>query len=342
MRGTSVTSRLDVRPIVGYYARARNLHRAVREIEARYDGWIPGDPDELRGLPGIGAYTAGAVASIAFDVPVPAVDGNVRRVLARLADDPAPPLARLERWASRLVDPDRPGAFNQDLMELGSTLCTARAPVCGSCPAGRWCRARQSGTVEMRPRRNPKRGVPTLTEAVVILVDLADGDWRILLRKRPEQGLLAGLWEFPGRPVGSRRSARAEALTWRGSWWGRSGGRRTESGLRPMPGTRWPVCSSVARPSRYPLSNTPSLIGECGICRSLVSVDGACRDEGPESGMPRTGGGESGSGSGRPVGGAPRWIHRGEESDLALPSAQRELLRRAWDQLSELARRRRT
>ncbi len=194
---------------LGYYSRARNLHRAAREIEARYGGEVPADPEELRSLPGVGPYTAGAVASIAFGVPVPAVDGNVRRVLARLMDEPAPRPADLERWAGALVDPGRPGDFNQALMELGSLVCTPRSPKCLRCPVGEFCRAWDAGTVEERPKKRRRAVVPHLHEAVLVVVRGSGGagpgggvpEPEVLMRRRPEEGLLGGLWEFPGKEV---------------------------------------------------------------------------------------------------------------------------------------------
>ncbi|HUG39707.1 MAG TPA: A/G-specific adenine glycosylase [Longimicrobiales bacterium] len=186
---------------LGYYTRARNLHRAAREVRERHAGRVPGDRDELRRLPGVGEYTAGAVASIAFGRRVPAVDGNVRRVLSRLYDLEHPRAAELRRLADALVPAGRPGDFNQALMELGATLCTPRSPRCGDCPVSAWCRARALGVQDERPRRRPPRRVPE--EAVETDV-VVRGDGALLLVRRPDRGLLAGLWEPPGdhRPSG--------------------------------------------------------------------------------------------------------------------------------------------
>jgi A/G-specific adenine glycosylase len=209
---------------LGYYSRARNLHRTAREVVARYGGELPSDPAELRELPGVGTYTAGAVASIAFGRAVPAVDGNVRRVLARLLDEPAPSPAELERWAGALVDPDRPGDLNQALMELGALVCTPRTPGCQGCPVADWCGALAAGTQEKRPAPKPKRAVPLAHEAVAVLVRTQGARDEVLLRKRPDEGLLAGLWELPGARVGSSRAARAGALSLARELLGASGG----------------------------------------------------------------------------------------------------------------------
>ncbi len=125
---------------LGYYARARNLHRAARVVRERHAGDVPSEPAALRELPGVGDYTAGAIASIAFGRREPAVDGNVRRVLARLLDVADPPPARLRAVAAALVPAERPGDFNQALMELGALVCTARVPRCADCPVRGVCR----------------------------------------------------------------------------------------------------------------------------------------------------------------------------------------------------------
>jgi A/G-specific adenine glycosylase len=209
---------------LGYYSRARNLHRTAREVVARYGGELPSDPAELRELPGVGAYTAGAVASIAFGRAVPAVDGNVRRVLARLLDEPVPSPAELEGWAGALVDSHRPGDFNQALMELGALVCTPRTPACRRCPVAEWCEARAAGTQEERPAPKPRKTAPLAHEAVAVLVRIQAGREEVLLRKRPDEGLLAGLWELPGVRVGSRKEARTGALALARELLGASGG----------------------------------------------------------------------------------------------------------------------
>lgn len=193
---------------LGYYGRARNLHRTAKMVCERFGGRLPEDLRELRSLPGVGEYTAGAVASIAFGQTVPAVDGNVRRVLSRLLDVGDPTPARLRDEAMRLIDPDRPGDFNEALMELGATICTPRSPRCDACPVGVECGALAAGTVAERPSRSARKRVPRVEYAVAVVVaDAADaaaargtaGDAypRTLLVKRPPTGLLAGMWEFP-------------------------------------------------------------------------------------------------------------------------------------------------
>lgn len=199
---------------LGYYSRARNLHRAAGVVAEDHGGAVPDSFEGLRALPGVGEYTAGAIASIAFERAVPAVDGNVRRVYARLADEPRPGTAEVRDWAARVVDPARPGDFNQALMELGATVCTPRNPACGGCPVRAHCQALAAGTVDARPA--PKKRVKVRKEqrAVGVFVRSAHGNApadapRALLRRRPAEGLLAGLWEFPSVPLGLRAGDRA-------------------------------------------------------------------------------------------------------------------------------------
>jgi A/G-specific adenine glycosylase len=184
---------------LGYYGRARNLHRAAAEVRERFGGEVPEDVANLRTLPGVGEYTAGAVASIAFGAPVPAVDGNVRRVLARLWGLEDPGAAELRRLAAAQVPADRPGDFNQGLMELGATICTPRSPDCPACPVAAACRARQAGMQELWPRARVRKPVPH--EAVATAV-LQRPNGTVLLVRRPEAGFLGGMWEFPS-PSGS-------------------------------------------------------------------------------------------------------------------------------------------
>jgi A/G-specific adenine glycosylase len=179
---------------LGYYSRARNLHAAARTLRERHTGAVPSSYDELRALPGIGDYTAGAISSIAFNERQPAVDGNVRRVLSRLLDDPSPTAQRLRGVAAALVPADRPGDFNQAVMELGATICTPTAPACGPCPLSDLCAARASGTQHERPMRTPKRAVPAIAVATAVI---RAPDNRVLLQRRPASGLLAGMWSFP-------------------------------------------------------------------------------------------------------------------------------------------------
>ncbi len=192
---------------LGYYSRARNLHRAVREVRDRYGGKVPADPKSFRSLPGVGRYTAGAVMSIAYGREEPVVDGNVRRVYARLLDDPQPSERDLWDIAGRIVVGERPGCVNQAVMELGAICCTPRRPQCDACPVSRFCRARAAGTQLERPE--PRRRGPLPREARVAAVVESDG--RFLLARRPSRGRLGGMWEFPGGMMGKDETA-AEAL----------------------------------------------------------------------------------------------------------------------------------
>jgi len=195
---------------LGYYSRARNLRRAAIMVRERFGGRLPKSIPELRSLPGVGEYTAGAIASIAFDKPEPAVDGNVRRVLARLLDLPKTTPATLRAIASELLDPERPGEFNQALMEFGATVCTPRSPACDTCPLSSVCLAQARGTVSERPGPTKRTAIREVAFASFVVVD---GERNALLAKRPDKGLLAGMWEFPAAPLnGAGVSAYESAL----------------------------------------------------------------------------------------------------------------------------------
>jgi len=184
---------------LGYYARAANLQRAARMIVAEFDGRFPQTVDELLRLPGVGPYSAAAVASIAFGVRAATVDGNVLRVLARLFDvraDVRRPAGRktVQRLAERLLPTSRCGDFNQAMMELGATVCLpGRAATCQACPLAEPCLARQRGIVEQLPRKTAKQA--PCQETHVVAAVARDGRW--LFRRRPERGLWGGLWEMP-------------------------------------------------------------------------------------------------------------------------------------------------
>jgi A/G-specific adenine glycosylase len=185
---------------LGYYRRARALHACARAIVQGHGGRLPEDQGVLASLPGIGPYTAAAIAAIAFARPVVPVDGNVQRVLARLhgLEAPLPGAAgRLRALAAELASPHRPGDLAQALMDLGAVICRPRAPACPLCPWQPACRAAAEGSAERLPRRAARAARPTRTGLAFLL---RRGDGAILFRRRPAHGLLAGLHELPSSP----------------------------------------------------------------------------------------------------------------------------------------------
>ncbi|MBM9593462.1 A/G-specific adenine glycosylase [Roseitranquillus sediminis] len=186
---------------LGYYARARNLLACARMVVREHGGRFPGEEAELRALPGIGPYTAAAVAAIAFDQPATVVDGNVERVIARLrlVETPLPQAKReLTALAAKLTPQERPGDHAQAMMDLGATICTPRAPACGICPWRKSCRARAAGVAAELPRRSPRAAKPVRMGRAWVA---RRGElW--LLERRPPRGLLGGTLGWPGTDWG--------------------------------------------------------------------------------------------------------------------------------------------
>ena len=252
---------------LGYYSRARNLHRAAREIVVRHGGSFPRQLRAALSLPGVGRYTARAVLSIAYGAPYAVLDGNVARVLARL-DAIRGDLRDPQRWrqvgemAQQLVAPAAPGNWNQAVMELGATLCTPRAPRCAACPISRWCRAYRLGTPEAFPGRRRKRAPVKVKIAAAVLLDSRGRTLLIKADSGQDGGLFSRLWQFPAVEVtGDAESELARHL-------------RASLGLR----TRGRGMGFVALPQArhsvtfYDIALLPFLVRVKG----LPAVDGAC------------------------------------------------------------------
>ncbi len=187
---------------LGYYARARNLLKCARAVVADHGGVFPASAEGLRHLPGIGPYTAAAVAAIAYDEPAVVVDGNVERVVARLwaVETPMPGAKpELVRLAGRLTPARRPGDHAQAMMDLGATICTPRNPVCALCPVDDFCAARGRGIAAELPRKAPKAEKPQRAGFAYVAVDAQGGVW---VEQRPDKGLLGGMIGFPGSDWG--------------------------------------------------------------------------------------------------------------------------------------------
>lgn len=187
---------------LGYYARARNLLKCARRVVSEHEGKFPKDRDTLLTLPGIGPYTASAIASIAFDEPETVVDGNVERVMARLFAVTTPlPTSKpeLTKLAETLTPRHRPGDYAQAVMDLGATICTPRSPACGICPVPHVCEARRIGIASELPKKTPKKAKPVRC-GIAYLGRRVDG--ALLLERRPDKGLLGGMLGWPGSDWG--------------------------------------------------------------------------------------------------------------------------------------------
>lgn len=186
---------------LGYYSRARNLHKAARTVVEDHAGQIPADVATLKSLPGIGAYTAGAIASIAFGAPEPALDANIRRVTIRLLDLHDLPGSetdiKLLNFSHQVLPEERTGDYNQAMMDLGSAVCTPTNPACQLCPLSSECLAFQRGTQSELPLRKPKAKIP---HKLVVAAVVTRGS-KVLLARRPSDGMLGNLWEYPGGSV---------------------------------------------------------------------------------------------------------------------------------------------
>lgn len=196
---------------LGYYARARNLHRAAKQVMKEWDGSIPDTPEQFRRLPGVGPYIAAAVMSIACGYPIPVVDGNVLRIACRifaLGDDIRQPATRKKVAAllEKEIPGETPGNFNEAMMELGSTICTPASPRCGDCPVRNTCLANRKDLVLELPVRTRKAAIP---EHRIVVAVITDSSKCFLIQRRPESGLLGGLWEFPGGKVKERETLAA-------------------------------------------------------------------------------------------------------------------------------------
>ncbi len=198
---------------MGYYARAQNLHRAAKAVIQDHGGKIPDTWEVFHSLPGVGDYIAAAVLSIAFDQAHAVVDGNVKRVLARLYKIDAPvnqasSNKRFKEAADKLLDSQQPGIFNQAMMELGALICTPRNPSCNACPLNHFCRAYQTRQVASFPKRQQTKATPQYHIAVGVVFK----NDRVLITQRKADGLLGGLWEFPGGKIRDGESAQAACI----------------------------------------------------------------------------------------------------------------------------------
>lgn len=247
---------------LGYYARARNLHKCALAVSGDHGGRFPESEAALGTLPGIGPYTAAAIAAIAFDRRATPVDGNVERVVARLFAVAAPlPKAKgeLRRIAEGLTPTRRPGDFAQAMMDLGATVCLAKRPRCLACPLASHCAARAAGIAEELPRRTAKAPRPTRHGVAFWVVDQAGS---VLLRRRPEEGLLGGMMELPSTP-------------WREAPWPAEAARR-KAPTKTLGADGWTALPGVVRHTftHFHLELTVWAGRASGIAPSIVGVEG--------------------------------------------------------------------
>ncbi len=189
---------------LGYYSRARNLHRAAQIVVEKWGGKLPPDPHALRSLPGVGRYTAAAIASIAFGLDEATLDGNIQRVFSRLfnfTEVARSPAAEKRLWqlVSAHLPPGKASQYNQALMDLGALICTPRAPACDICPLAHVCQARALGVQEQRPIQKIKPPIPHYLVTAAVIQQAG----KVLITQRPQDGLLGGMWEFPGGKQGA-------------------------------------------------------------------------------------------------------------------------------------------
>jgi len=187
---------------LGYYSRARNLHKAAKVVAEKFNGELPHNLDDLRNLPGIGRYTVGSIASIAFKMDEPTLDGNLRRVFSRLYDVTefaVSPAGEKILWAyaAQNLPKGKASDYNQALMDLGATICLPKNPICLLCPLMAICKAHENGTQQLRPVLKPKKKTPHYVHAAGVIIYRG----RALLAQRPPDGLLGGMWEFPNGRV---------------------------------------------------------------------------------------------------------------------------------------------
>jgi A/G-specific adenine glycosylase len=198
---------------MGYYARARNLHKAAAMVLGQHEGVIPQNRQDFLKLPGVGEYIAAAVLSIAFNRPYPVVDGNVKRVLSRLLVMAEPvnlssSNSVYQKAAAELLDNREPGNYNQAIMELGATVCKPRSPLCRKCPVQKWCRAYKTDRIAEFPRSVKKQATPRYQIAVGVVFK----NGRVLITRRKPEGLLGGMWEFPGGKIGKGEGPEAACI----------------------------------------------------------------------------------------------------------------------------------
>ncbi|MDO3412646.1 A/G-specific adenine glycosylase [Saccharibacillus sp. CPCC 101409] len=318
---------------LGYYSRARNLQAAARQIVELHSGSMPSEREHVFALKGVGPYTAGAILSIAFNQPEPAVDGNVMRVLSRyflIEDDIAKPKTRIamEKMIPALIPEGRASDFNQALMELGALICTPKSPHCLICPVMEHCRGRIEGMERELPVKTKAKKPRPEQRLAVLLEGEGERAGRVLVRRRPKTGLLAGMWELPHIAAGSEDwgldvAQLEELLEERGLMWSPMSPYMTAE--HTFSHIHWTMRVLIAREQPDVL---PQLAAESGV-PYLTAVPEAS-DAPADGDSTAAGGAESGEW---------RWVSREGMQDIAFPNLFLNILNKYFDGESEEERR---
>lgn len=316
---------------LGYYSRARNLQQAAKQVKEQYGGQVPNDREAVFGLKGVGPYTAGAILSIAFNRPEPAVDGNVMRVLSRyflIEDDIAkgPTRVKMERLAAELIPEGEASHFNQALMELGALVCTPKSPRCLICPVMEHCQARLAGCETALPVKTKAKPPRPEARLAALVEGRGAHAGRVLIRQRPASGLLARMWELPHWPAPPAEGGAAEALPPEAAAQDRLRRSLRQAGILARPEAHWKVAEHTFSHIVWTL--------QVYLCREDAPALPQAAEAPAAYAQAVPGAERFADGSGTPEdAGEVRWISRREMADYAFPNVFLKLLNQYFDEL---------
>ncbi len=314
---------------LGYYSRARNLQQAAKQVKEQYGGQVPNDREAVFGLKGVGPYTAGAILSIAFNRPEPAVDGNVMRVLSRyflIEDDIAkgPTRVKMERLAAELIPEGEASHFNQALMELGALVCTPKSPRCLICPVMEHCQARLAGCETVLPVKTKAKPPRPEARLAALVEGRGAHAGRVLIRQRPASGLLARMWELPHWPAPPASGGAIEALPPEAAAQDRLRRSLRQAGILARPEAHWKVAEHTFSHIVWTL--------QVYLCREDAPALPQAA-EAPAEYAPAVPAAERFADGGLPEdAGEVRWISRREMADYAFPNVFLKLLNQYFDE----------